>query len=329
MERILITGGAGFIGSALADTLISRSKDCQVTVFDNLSTGSKENIMHLDSNPNFNFIYGNILDVSTLQSVVNVSDIVFHLAANPLVALGAYNTTKDFEENVLATYNLIEAMRKSTSCKKILYTSTSTVYGEVEVPKMPIPENYGPLKPISLYGATKLSCEAMISGYCYMFGISGVALRLANIIGPVSNKGVVFDFASKLSSNPNFLNILGNGRQNKSYLYIDDCIDAIMRIKSHIDQDRINFEIFNVGSDDSINVLGIANIVINEMSLKNVALNFENNNLEGRGWNGDVREFLLDCSLLKSLGWRPKMNSGDAIKHTARLYVQKILKKKQ
>jgi UDP-glucose 4-epimerase len=326
MERILLTGGAGFIGSALANALISGSKDCQVTVFDNLSTGNKENILHLESIPNFNFIYGNTLDVSALQSVVDVSDIVFHLAANPLVALGVYNTNKDFEENVVATHNLIEAMKNSTSCKKILYTSTSTVYGEVEVPRMPIPESYGPLKPISIYGATKLSCEAMISGYCHMFGMSGIVLRLANIIGPVSNKGVVFDFVSKLSSNPNFLNILGNGMQNKSYLYIDDCIDAIMKIKSHIDQDRINFEIFNVGSDDSIKVLDIANIVINAMSLENVVLNL-NNNLEGRGWNGDVREFLLDCSLVKSLGWKPTLNSRDAIKHTAKLYAQKILRK--
>jgi UDP-glucose 4-epimerase len=324
MERILITGGAGFIGSALASTLIMRSKDNQVTVFDDLSTGSKENILHLDSNPNFNFVYGSTLDVSALQNVVDVSDTVFHLAANPSVALGAYDTRKDFEQNIIATYNLIEAMRKSTSCKKILFASTSTIYGEA--PNMPISESYGPLKPISLYGSTKLSCEAMISGYCHMFQMSGITLRLANIIGPVSKKGVVYDFVSKLSSSPNFLNILGNGKQNKSYLYIDDCIEAIMKIKSQMDQNKKIFEIFNIGSADTVNVLDIAKIVIKEMSLGDVILNFTDN-LDGRGWNGDVREFLLDCSRLTSLGWKPKMNSREAVKYTAQLYVQQMTPK--
>lgn len=329
MERILITGGAGFIGSALARTFITRSKDNQVTVFDDLSSGSKENLLHLDNNPNFNFVYGSILDISALQNVVGVSDIVFHLAANPSVALGAYDTRKDFEQNVIGTYNLVEAMRKSISCKKILFTSTSTIYGEVGVSKMPIPESYGPLKPISLYGSTKLSCEAMISGYCHMFGLSGVALRLANIIGPVSRKGVVYDFVSKLTSNPKFLDILGNGKQNKSYLYIDDCIDAILKVKSHINQNQQNFEVFNVGTADAINVTDIARIVIKEMSLGDVALKFTDDNLDGRGWNGDVREFLLDCSLLRSLGWKPKRNSREAVKHTAQLYSQRTLKPTQ
>ena len=329
MERILITGGAGFIGSALASSLIAGSKDNQVTVFDNLSTGSKENLLHLDNNPNFNFVYGDTLDVSALQSVVDVSDIVFHLAANPSVALGAYDTRKDFEQNVIATYNLIEAMRKSASCKKILFASTSTVYGEVEGPKMPISESYGPLKPISLYGSTKLSCEALISGYCHMFGMSGIALRLANIIGPVSRKGVVYDFVRKLSSSPNILNILGNGKQNKSYLYIDDCIEAIVKSKFHANRNQKNFEIFNVGSADTIMVADIARIVIQEMALKEVALSFTDNDLDGRGWNGDIREFLLDCSPLRSLGWKPKMNSKEAVRHTARLYSQHTIKSRQ
>lgn len=321
MERVLITGGAGFIGSALASTLM-RSKDNQVIVFDDLSTGSKENILHLYGNPNFNFVYGNTLDISALQKVVDVSDIVFHLAANPTVALGSYDTRKDFEQNIIATYNLIEAMRKSTSCKKIMFASTSTVYGEAL--KMPTSESYGPLKPISLYGSTKLACEAMISGYCHMFHISGIALRLANIIGPVSKKGVVYDFVSKLSSSPDYLDILGNGKQNKSYLYIDDCIEALLKIRSQMDQ-KI-FEIFNIGSSDTVNVLDIAKIVIKEMSLGDVVLKFTDN-LDGRGWKGDVREFLLDCCRLESLGWKPKMNSREAVKHTAQLYTQQILKK--
>jgi UDP-glucose 4-epimerase len=324
VERILITGGAGFIGSALASAMLTKSKDNQVTVFDNLSSGSKENLSHLDNNPNFNFVYGSTLDISALQSVVNASDTVFHFAASSSVALGAYDTRKDFEQNVIATYNLIEAMRKSISCKKILFASSSTVYGEVEVPKMPIPESYGPLKPISLYGSSKLCCESMIPSYCHMFGMSGVALRLANIIGPTSKTGVVYDLVSKLSSCHNFLNVLGNGKQNKSYLYIDDCIEAILKVKCHMDQNRNqnNFEIFNVGSSDTVNVLDIAKIVIKEMALGDVDLNFVDNENDGRGWKGDVREFLLDCSFLRSVGWKPKKNSRQAVGCTARLYSQ-------
>jgi UDP-glucose 4-epimerase len=269
------------------------------------------------------------LDISALQNVVGVSDIVFHLAANPSVVLGAYDARKDFEQNVIGTYNLVEAMRKSISCKKILFMSTSTVYGEVGVSKMPVPESYGPLKPISLYGSTKLSCEAMISGYCHMFGLFGVALRLANIIGPVSRKGVVYDFVSKLTSNPKLLNILGNGKQNKSYLYIDDCVDAILKAEYIINQNQQNFEVFNVGSADTMNVIDIAKIVIKEMSLGDIALKFTDDNLDGRGWIGDVREFLLDCSLLRSQGWKPKRNSREAVKHTAQLYSQHTLKTTQ
>jgi UDP-glucose 4-epimerase len=321
MERVLITGGAGFIGSALVNKLM-KSKDNQVIVFDDLSTGSKENILPWYISPNFSFVCGSTLDAFTLEEAVDASEIVFHLAANPTVSVGSYDTRKDFEQNIIATYNLIEAMRKSASCKKILFASTSTVYGEAI--KLPTPESYGPLEPISLYGSTKLACEAMISGYCHMFNMSGIALRLANIIGPVSKKGVVYDFVSKLSSNPNYLNILGNGNQNKSYLYIDDCIEAIMKTRHQIDEKV--FEIFNVGSGDTVNVLDIANIVIEEMSLGDVVLKFTDDNLEGRGWKGDVREFLLDYSRLESLGWKPKMNSREAVKRTARLYNQANIK---
>ena len=220
---------------------------------------------------------------------------------------------------MLATYNVLEAMRNSKNCKKIVFTSSSTVYGEPDV--IPTSEKYSPLIPISLYGATKLACEAMISGYCHMFNMLGVTVRLANIIGPTSTHGVTHDFVTKLYATPGYLEILGDGKQNKSYLYIDDCINALI----HVATIERTFEIFNAGSNDRINVLDIANIVINEFSLDNVILRFTGG-IDGRGWKGDVKDMLLDSSKLETSGWKAKYNSSEAMTITAREIVRRLQK---
>src|ERR687894_3270941 len=247
MRRVLITGGAGFIGSSLAGALML-SKNYHVTVLDNLSRGCLKNISRWLGSPRFEFVHADLLDnskfnekkSSTLQKIVDSSDMVFHLAANPDVAIGTVNTHIDFQQNVQATYNLLEAIRKSrpvpdcenvirdhTQKKKmVIFASSSTVYGKAN--KRPTPENYSRLYPISLYGSTKLACEAIISGYCHMFDIYGIVARLANIIGPTNTHGVIYDFITKLSVHPDFLDILGNGQQDKSYLYVEDCVDALM-----------------------------------------------------------------------------------------------------
>src|SRR5918992_4648678 len=247
MRRVLITGGAGFIGSSLAGALML-SKNYHVTVLDNLSRGCLKNISRWLGSPRFEFVHADLLDnskfnekiSSTLQKIVDSSDMVFHLAANPEVAIGTENTHIDFQQNVQATYNLLESVRKSQQAvdyentnrnkkqnkKRLIFTSSSTVYGKAK--NRPTPENYSPLYPISLYGATKLAGEAIISGYCHMFGINCVVARLANIIGPTNTHGVIYDFITKLTAHPNFLDILGNGQQDKSYLYIDDCVSALM-----------------------------------------------------------------------------------------------------
>jgi UDP-glucose 4-epimerase len=366
LRRILVTGGAGFIGSSLVNVLMV-SRNYHVTVLDNLSRGSKENISSWLVSPNFKFVLADLLDdsnihqeeKSALQQTVNNSDIIFHLAANPDVVVGADNTRIDFQQNVQATYNLLEAIRKSqlnpdlksnSNKKKLIFASSSTVYGEADI--RPTPESYSPLRPISLYGATKLAGEAIISGYCHMFGIQCVVARLANIIGARSTHGIVYDFITKLTSHPDYLDILGNGQQNKSYLYIDDCISALILLSDRIeanledadsgdhneknsphqnfssDNKKISYnrnshqkkqsslEVYNVGSDDTINVLRIAQIVIDQLSLTNdkVRKIFKDNFEGGRGWKGDVPEFWLDCSKLKAVGWRPKYNkSRDAI----------------
>ena len=349
---MLITGGAGFIGSSLASALLLSKKNYHVTVLDNLSRGLLENISRWLEIPNFEFVNYDLLDYansnpSTLQNIVNNSDIIFHLAANADVAIGTENTHIDFQQNVQATYNLLESIRISQQAlgyknttknerqkrKKLIFASSSTVYGKAS--KRPTPENFSPLNPISLYGSTKLAGEAIISGYCHMFGIYCVVARLANIIGPTNTHGVIYDFITKLTAHPDFLDILGNGQQDKSYLYIDDCVSALMLLSdwlqtnsgsAHETNKKIEkqqgrftledsavdpqFQVFNIGSDDTITVLQIAQIVIEKLSLgsKNVKTVFRNNFdfEDGRGWKGDVPEFWLDCSKLKRIGWKPK-----------------------
>jgi UDP-glucose 4-epimerase len=369
MQRVLVTGGAGFIGSSLASALLHSEKNYYVTVLDNLSRGRLENISQLLELPSFEFVNEDLLDYSNsngqkasdLQEIVDKSDIIFHLAANPDVEIGTEDTCIDFQQNVQATYNLLESVRKSQLAgdyentrnkKRLIFTSSSTVYGRAD--KRPTPENYSPLYPISLYGSTKLAGEAIISGYCHMFGIYCVVARLANIIGPTSTHGVIYDLIRKLTSHPEFLDILGNGQQDKSYLYIDDCVNALMLLSDWIQTNsgsvnetnervplensasesgpRYNkksyepqFQVFNIGSDDTITVLQIAQIVMEQLSLgsKEVKIVFKNNFEDGRGWKGDVTDFWLDCSKLKDIGWKPKYSrSKNAVLRACEEYIK-------
>jgi UDP-glucose 4-epimerase len=305
LNKVLVTGGAGFIGSSLVDKLLQLEN--HVTVFDNLSKPSGYHTSNWYSSQNFRLVKADMLDRFALMRVASTCDVVFHLAANPSVQIGSTNSDIHYQQNLLATYNLLEAMKNDPSrCKKIIFTSSSTVYGEPGV--IPTPEDYSPLKPISLYGATKLACESLISGYCHMFDLSGIIVRLANIIGPRSDHGVIYDFVTRLSTNPKFLEILGNGKQNKSYLYISDCVNALIKVA----EIEGCFEVFNVGSTDSIDVLEIAEIVMKELCLDNVKVKFTADG-EGRGWKGDVIEMLLDCSRLGALGWKAKYNSREAV----------------
>lgn len=313
MNKVIVTGGAGFIGTSLVQELIDN--EYEVVVYDNLSTSHKSNIFKSINKPKLTFICGDMLDPSTLSRAVEGCECVFHLAANPDVRLAVKDTRIDFDQNIVATYNLLEAMRKSSTCKKIIFATSSTVYGEPTL--IPTPEHYAASKPISLYGATKLACESIISGYCYMFEIAGIALRFANIVGPNSGHGVIYDFIMKLIGNPKQLQILGNGNQNKSYLFIDDCISAFKVAHELLKERQNDFDVFNVGSDDRMTTLEIAKIVIDQLSLSDVSMTFERRK-DGRGWAGDVVEMLLDSSKLKAHGWRIDYTSREAVIHSAR-----------
>jgi UDP-glucose 4-epimerase len=291
----------------------------KVTVIDNLSSGKLSNLSSWFGNPRFKFIRGDLLNPHDLKDALKGCEVVFHLAANPDVKIGAFNTRVDYEQNILATYNLLEVMRETGECKKIVFTSTSTVYGEAE--KMPTPEDYGPLKPISLYGASKLACEALISGYSHLFGFKSVICRLANIVGSRSGHGVIYDFIRKLRSNPNRLEVLGDGTQRKSYLYIKDCVEAIL-IASEKSVEQV--EVYNIGSEDTVDVATIADIVIREMGLKSVEVCYTGGVDGGRGWKGDVKEMLLDISKIKRLGWKPKLNSREAVERATKDIISEI-----
>jgi UDP-glucose 4-epimerase len=302
-KSILVTGGAGFIGSHLVEALLAEN---EVTVLDNFSSGKREFLAPHQNNPNFHVIEADLLLPGALEKALNGVDMVFHLAANPDVKLGAENTRVHLEQNVLATYNLLEAMRK-TKVNHIAFTSTSTIYGEATT--VPTPEDYGPLLPISLYGASKLACEALISSYCHTFEMQSWIYRFANIVGERGTHGVLVDFIRKLRENPKELEILGSGKQKKSYLEVRDCVKAMLHCVKN-SEGQIN--VFNIGSEDSVDVTEIANIVAQQMGLNDVQYCYTGG-VDGRGWKGDVKVMLLSIEKIKMLGWTPEGGSAQAI----------------
>ncbi|MCZ7357863.1 MAG: NAD-dependent epimerase/dehydratase family protein [Candidatus Methanoperedens sp.] len=306
-RNIAVTGGAGFIGSNLVDKLLSEGN--KVTVIDNLSSGKLEFLNAHTSNGNFSFIKADLTEPEKLRKAIDGADMIFHLAANPDVRLGAENTRVHLEQNIIATYNVLESMRMNGQ-KNIAFTSTSTVYGEAGI--IPTPESYGPLIPISLYGASKLACEALVTSFCGTFGLRAWIFRFANIVGPRGTHGIIVDFIKKLRDDPHNLEILGDGQQRKSYLHVSDCVDAMLFAvkESH---DMVN--IFNVGSADAINATGIGEIIVEEMGLKNVKFHYTGGK---RGWKGDVPSMVLSIDKIQELGWEPVHNSRNSIVEAVR-----------
>jgi len=306
LGRVFVTGGAGFIGSHLVDRLCEMGVN--VVVFDNLSSGAIENVKKWLNMPNFKFIRSDLLSPEEIVKSINGCETVFHLAANPEVRVGSENPKIHYEQNVLATFNLLEAIRKVGCVKTLIFTSSSTVYGDAKV--IPTPEDYAPLKPISTYGASKLAAEALISAYANTYNFKAIIYRLANIVGPRSKHGVIHDFIKKLRENPERLEILGDGTQTKSYLHVEDCVDAIL---TGLNASNERVELFNVGSENQIIVKEIANIVCKKMGLKSVQYVFTGGVNGGRGWKGDVKVMLLSIEKLKKFGWKPKLNSRQAV----------------
>jgi len=313
--KALVTGGAGCIGSDLCSRLLEEGYG--VVAIDNLNSGKIEHVKNLEKNKKFRFIKGDILEMSDIKKTMKGIDIVFHLAANSDVKYKDGDPTdEDLRLNTIAIYNVLECMRIN-NVKKIVFTSSSVVYGEAE--KMPTDEDY-PLRPISLYAASKVSCEALISGFCNMFGMQSWIFRFANIVGGKTRKigkTVLSDFIEKLSANHKELEILGDGKQCKSYLLVNDCIEGML-IAIKKSNEKIN--IFNLGPEDFVTVDEIGKIVIDEMGLKNVKFKYSGGD---RGWKGDVPRFLLDITKIRKLGWKPRYTSKEAIRIATRSLLDK------
>ena len=302
----VVTGGAGFIGSHLVDALVARGD--KVLVIDMLLLGSTETIArHLDS--------GNVrlekIDLLTdgWQDAIKGADRVYHLAADPDVRQSAMTPDPTIRNNIVATYRVLEAMR-THGIPELVFTSTSTIYGEATV--IPTPEDYTPLEPISVYGASKLACEALISAYCHSFQMRSWVFRFANIIGERSGHGVITDFIQKLRQNPKELEILGDGRQTKSYLEVHECVEAMLYA---VGQAKEPVNTFNIGSDDWIDVKTIAGIVADEMHLPSVRHRFTGGK---RGWVGDVPKMQLGIEKITDLGWKPRLGSRESVRIATR-----------
>lgn len=298
----VVTGGAGFIGSHLVDALVEQGKE--VVVIDSLVAGQKGTITgHLESG-RARLVQRDLLS-DGWQDVLKGADRVWHLAADPDVRQSAMTPDPTFRNNIVATYRVLEAMRAS-NVPELVFTSTSTVYGNAAV--IPTPEDYSLLEPVSVYGASKLACEALISAYCHSFGMRSWQFRFANIIGARSGHGVITDFVRKLRENPEELEILGDGKQTKSYLEVSECIRAMQFTIAHA---SAPVNTFNIGSEDWIDVKTIADVVAEEMQLKDVHYRYTGGAL---GWVGDVPKMQLSIARLKALGWKPQKGSRESVR---------------
>ncbi len=309
--KCLVTGGAGFVGSHLVDVLVDSGHE--VVIFDNFSSGREDFISH--HGDSISLIRGDLLDLNAVKSSMEGIDIVFHLAANPDIRLGTEITDTDLKQGTIATYNILESMRVA-GVKKIAFASSSVVYGEADV--MPTPEDYGPLFPISLYGASKLGSEALITSWVGTFGLQAWLFRFANIVGARGTHGVIFDFIHKLRDDSTRLEVLGNGRQEKSYMEVIDCATAMLRM---VESSDLPINCFNLGSNDTCSVRRIAEIVVEVSGLPDVSIEYTGGD---RGWAGDVPKAMLDPSKMNAAGFTTRFDSEAAVRHTAETLMQEI-----
>jgi UDP-glucose 4-epimerase len=310
--KILVTGGAGFIGSHLDDALIARGH--QLTIVDNLVLGRKENIDHLIRNPKFRFIEADLLDVPKMRKIFAEGkfEMVYHLAANSDIQKGGKDPMVDYNLTFNTTFNVLQLL-KEFEIKKFFFASTSAIYGETyDV----LNEDYGPLKPVSNYGAGKLASEAFISAFSSTYGIQTWITRFPNVVGERFTHGVIYDFIKKLRNNPEDLEVLGNGEQCKPYVYVKDLVEAILYV---IDNASEKYNVYMIGSDSRTKVKEIAAMVIEEMGL-NAKIRYTGGD---RGWIGDVPEFRYDLTKINKLGWTAPHNSNESV----RLAIQKALGK--
>jgi len=316
-DTAVITGGAGFIGSYIAEKLVENGTDTKV--IDNLVTGKKENLSKCFDQDNFSFLEYDLGNLDGIEDHLSDVDILFHFAADPEVRTGYSKPEDSFEQNIVNTFNLLQKIKQS-KIKKIVFASSSSVYGDAKI--IPTNEEYGPLSPISHYGASKLACEAMVSSFCHNYNIEGVILRPANVIGLRGRHGLIWDLVHKLKINQDELELLGDGKQTKSFIHISDAIDGIFFSLNNL-QDKV--EVFNLGSEDSVEIMDVAKIVCKNMGLNEIKINLTGGVDDGRGWKGDIRIAHLDITKLKNSGWIPKLSSINAADITSHEIIKEVI----
>jgi len=302
--KAFVTGAAGFIGSNVVDRLLADGHE--VVGYDNFSTGQQRFLENAHRSPRFVMIHGDTLDLPRLSASVSGCDFVFHFAANADVRFGLDHPKKDIEQNVLATFHTLEAMR-TAGVKRIAFSSTGSIYGEPSV--FPTPEDAPFPLQTSIYGASKLGGEGLIQAYCEGFGFEAWIFRFVSILGERYSHGHVFDFYRSLRENPNELRVLGNGRQRKSYLYIQDCIDAMLFA---IERPTAHVHVYNLGTDEYCEVNDSIGWIIERLGIK-PRLSYSGGD---RGWVGDSPFIFLDTSKIRSLGWQPKLSIREGIIRT-------------
>lgn len=302
--NVFVTGGAGFIGSHIVDRFLGMG--CRVVAYDNLATGRQEFLIPASANPAFRLVMGDTLDQDSLTRAMKGSELVCHLAANADVRFGLTHPQKDLQQNTQATSCVLEAMR-ANGVRKIVFSSTGSIYGEAAV--IPTPEDAPFPVQTSLYGASKLAAEGLIEAYCEGYGMQGWIFRFVSILGERYTHGHVFDFYEQLREHPDRLHILGDGQQRKSYLYVHDCIDAILLALDKADG-KVN--IFNLGTDEFCQVNDSVRWIAETLGVS-PRLTYGGGN---RGWVGDNPFIFLDCKKIRALGWKPKLSIREGICRT-------------
>lgn len=311
-SRVAVTGGGGFIGRHLVRALLKRGHD--VVCVEDFSACSRDALDEFHGDSSFSLVEGDAGDVETSRESFKGCSAVFHLAANPEVRVGEKEPLEHLKGNIDPTVGVLEAMR-AEQVPQILFTSTSTVYGNAR--SIPTPEDYGPLLPISVYGGAKLAAEGLIAAYCGTFGMSSAFFRFANVVGPEATHGVSVDFVRKLRNDPTRLEILGDGKQTKSYVHVSDTVEAMLHVWDHGMPQKSHAVPYNIGSLDKIPVTEVAQAVCKILGVE-PRFEFTGAAPGGGGWRGDVPLMQLSVQTLMELGWRPRHTSREAIEDTAR-----------
>jgi len=313
--RILVTGAAGFLGSHLVDRLLA--EDREIVGFDNLSSGVNWIAAHIERG-RLTFRHADLLDRDAVCEAMRGVRMVFHLGGNTDIPAGLRDPDLDVRHAVLATRNVLEGMRRH-GVPWLVFTSSGAVYGKAVL--RPTPETYGPLLPLSLYGAGKLACEALISAYCSMFGLRARIFRLGNAIGSRMGHSAIVDFVRKLSQSTQELEILGDGTSEKNYFLVEECIDGMLFVIEHaFSDDDPACDMYNLGTSSSASVMTIVHTLLDEMGLRDVPLRFTGGE---QGWPGDQAHIYLDVTKVGALGWAAKHTSEEAIRIAIRRYLGK------